>query len=113
MIEIEIPIKTVSEANAREHWAIKAKRAKIQRKDAKAVVGGQLWKGRYKLPLAISFVRIGKSKLDSDNLQGSFKAIRDGVADALGINDGSDLITWDYKQEKGKEYAVRIKVEQL
>ncbi len=113
MIEVEIPIKTISEANAREHWRVKSKRAKIQRRDAKAIVGGQLWKGLYNLPLAISFVRIGKSKLDSDNLQGSFKAIRDGVADALDINDGSDLITWDYQQEKGKEYAIRIKIEQL
>lgn len=113
MIEVTIPLKTVSEANAREHWRIKHKRSKSQRVTAKMIIGEQLWKGRYALPLAISFARIGKKKLDSDNLQGAFKAVRDGVADALSINDGDDRIVWNYTQEVGPSYAVRIKLEQL
>ena len=114
MIDLTLKIKTVSEANTREHWATKAKRAKGQRKMAGMGLSMSLmFEGKHELPLAISFTRVGKKALDSDNLQSSMKAVRDGVADALGINDGSDLIKWDYQQEKGKEYAVRIRIEQL
>jgi len=37
-------------------------------------------------------------------------AVRDGVADAIGIDDGSARIEWKYAQEKGKpkEYAVIV-----
>jgi hypothetical protein len=35
------------------------------------------------------------------------------VADAIGIDDGSALLTWKYNQVKGKpkEYAVKIQIE--
>lgn len=114
MIDLTLKIKTVSEANTKEHWAVKSKRAKEQRKMAGMGLSMSLmFEGKHELPLAISFVRVGKKDLDSDNLQSSMKAIRDGVADALGINDGDKRITWDYQQEKGKEYAVKIRIEQL
>ncbi len=34
-----------------------------------------------------------------------------GVADALGIDDGSPLITWGYSQEISKTYSVTIRIE--
>jgi hypothetical protein len=113
MIDITIPVRVISEANTREHWGLKASRAKKQKNEAILAVKVCTEYRSLKLPLAISFVRYGKRKLDSDNLQGAFKAVRDGVAEALSINDGSDLITWDYKQEAGKDYAIRIIVKQL
>jgi len=115
MIDITIPVRVISEANTREHWALKASRARKQKGEAiKAVKVCTEWR-TLKLPLYIGFVRYGPKALDSDNLQGAFKAIRDGVCDALNINDGSKLITWGYDQEKGKpkEYAIRIIVKQL
>ena len=60
--------------------------------------------------LTITLTRIGIRKLDGDNLQRSFKSTRDGVADALGIDDGSDRIEWKYAQEKGK-YGVKVTIE--
>ena len=51
--------------------------------------------------------------LDTDNLAGGFKAVRDGIADWLGINDGDKAITWNYTQERGqpKQYAARVVIE--
>ena len=41
---------------------------------------------------------------------GAHKAVRDGIADALEVDDGDTRLTWKYAQEKGKpkEYAVRV-----
>ena len=42
----------------------------------------------------------------------SFKAVRDGVADWLGVDDGSSLVDWQYCQRSGgpKVYKVEIEV---
>ncbi len=110
-IEIHMPIRTVSEANVRECWQAKHRRAKGQ----KEAVGLML--NRYRRTLQafagrfhVTLTRIGVRKLDGDNLQRSFKAIRDQVAETIGIDDGSEWIEWKYAQEKGK-YAVKVTVE--
>ena len=59
---------------------------------------------------SILLTRIAPCKLDSDNVQRALSAVRDGVADALGINDGSDRLTWTYEQEKQNAYGVRIEI---
>ncbi|MBE0568400.1 MAG: hypothetical protein IH577_01830 [Deltaproteobacteria bacterium] len=63
---------------------------------------------------AVTLTRIAPRALDTDNLASGLKAIRDGVADALEIDDGSSLIEWRYAQEKGKpgEYAVRVEIQE-
>ena len=50
--------------------------------------------------------------LDDDNLRGALKAIRDGVADWLGVPDNDARVTWRYDQRKGepKKYAVEVDV---
>jgi hypothetical protein len=50
--------------------------------------------------------------LDGDNLQSGFKAVRDGVADWLGVDDGSSLVDWQYCKRSGgpKVYKVEIEV---
>lgn len=61
------------------------------------------------LPVVVTLVRVGPRALDDDNLAFAFKAVRDGVADALGVKDHDPRVSWAYAQEKG-EYAVRIEV---
>ncbi len=60
---------------------------------------------------AVTLTRIGKRKLDSDNLQGGFKAIRDAIAKAFGIDDGSDRWGWRYDQRVEKRYGIEITIE--
>jgi len=63
--------------------------------------------------VAITLTRIAPRALDSDNLASGLKAVRDGVADALGVDDGTSRIEWRYAQERGKpgEYAVRVAIQ--
>lgn len=113
ILNYRLHTKTVSEANTREHWAPKARRKKQHRALAKAVtlsmLGGRDIAGQ---TVAVSLLRIGQKKLDDDNLQSSFKAIRDGICDAVGIDDGDERIQFFYDQEAtGKrEYSVVVSV---
>lgn len=102
VFRVEIPIRAYSLANERVHWTKRAKRAKDHRMAAHMAARA------YRLPVVVILTRIGKRKLDGDNLQGSLKSIRDGVADRLGIDDADSLVRWEYAQEIGKDYAVRI-----
>jgi crossover junction endodeoxyribonuclease RusA len=75
--------------NARVHWAVKSKAAKSYRTlgsyaallaDAKVT-----WDGV--IHAFITFYPPDKRQRDDDNLIASFKSARDGIADALGVDD--------------------------
>ncbi len=54
-----------------------------------------------KAPVTVTFTRYSVGVIDDDNLPACFKAIRDGIADAAGVDDGPNGgITWRYQQEK-------------
>lgn len=113
-IVAEHPMSLPSCANLAEHWRTKAKRAKAHRLAGRIVTLDRA--GSVRLPLTkgqmatITLTRIAARKLDSDNVASAFKAVRDGVADALGVDDGSPRLEWRYAQEKGAP-RVRIEVE--
>lgn len=116
MKEFALPIRIESEANLREHWSVKARRAKAQRATTHFILRPSLScefallaKGG---TLTVTLTRIAPRKLDGDNLQRGFKAVRDQIAACLGVDDGSEAVTWLYAQEKGKprEYAARVTV---
>jgi len=115
-MKILLAIRTESEANLRENWHVKAKRVRMQRQITRVMVGQCRKDWRDDLPgttHVITLTRIAPRPLDTDNLARSFKAIRDGIADTLEIDDGSKRLTWNYGQEKGppKQYAVRIEIQ--
>lgn len=110
MINVNVPIRTKSEANLREHWAAKAKRVKLQRSLARNIVMSKIFQLKKSQQYRITLTRTGPRRLDSDNLAGSFKAIRDGIADALEVDDGSTFLCWEYKQEKGRDFSVTITI---
>jgi hypothetical protein len=64
------------------------------------------------LPATVVLTRVAPRKLDGDNLQSGFKAVRDGVADWLGVDDGNGLVDWQYAQRSAgaKVYKVEIEV---
>ena len=114
MIDVLLPVRTWSEANLRAHWAKRARRARKQREAARLLVRAAR---PALLPksgsIAITLTRIAPRVLDTDNLASGLKAVRDGVADALGVDDGSSRLTWRYEQARGKprEYAVRVEIQ--
>lgn len=108
---LEAPIRVVSEANAHEHWRVRSKRAKGQRGLIKLLLRAKLATPPA-APLVVRLTRIAPRDLDSDNLAGAFKHVRDGVADWLGVDDRSPQIDWRYGQERGptKLYSIRVEI---
>jgi len=121
-MSVTVPIRTVSESNSREHWAKRAKRAKAQRGAVvltlRSVTLGEvrnrwIYEACMLRGLVVTLTRIAPRALDDDNLRGALKAVRDGVADWLGLaSDRDPRITWQYSQERGvpHEYAVRVDI---
>lgn len=110
IIGVRMSMRLVSLTNQREHWAARSKRAKEQR-----AVTAMALRSRVRgveLPLEIAILRIAPRRLDSDNLQSACKHVRDGVADAIGVDDGDERLTWHYGQTTGGPgaYAVYIEV---
>lgn len=103
VINIPLPLKIVSVANLREHWATKANRAKLQRRTTAALLKAHK---PPLLPITVVLTRVAARQLDTDNLASAFKACRDGVADWLGVPDNDPRVTWEYGQRKGKGCAM-------
>lgn len=109
-VAFTLPFVVVSEANRREHWTEGARRAAEQRWAAAAFI--RPWRHRLpRLPAVVTLMRIGPgSLLDDDNLARAFKAVRDGVSDVYGVDDGDRRYTWLYDQEPGARSGVRITI---
>ena len=111
MLSLACPIRIESEANRREHWAARHRRAKAQR----AAIGAALLLAGQppSPPLVVVLTRIGPKLLDTDNLAGGFKAVRDAIAEWLGVDDGpTSRVEWRYEQRRGKrgEYWVEVRI---
>ena len=110
MIEFELPLRTVSESNRREHWARKAGRVSLHRGTARLFA--RSYCADIGVPIIVQMARVAPRELDDDNLRGALKAIRDGIADAFGVKDNDPRIEWRYAQQRGKPkaYAVHVTI---
>lgn len=108
-IDVLVPIKVVSVLNQREHWAARARRAKLHRESTYHAMRAEALFSGTTGPLEITLTRIAPRLLDDDNAIAGLKAARDGIADWLGRDDGDQLLTWRYGQQKGA-YGVRVTV---
>lgn len=113
-MQFTLPIKTVSEANCRDHWAVKMKRVKAQRKATDLAFRSEQNKhgngSTNSYPFHVKMTRVGKRRMDDDNLRSALKATRDQIAKCLGVNDGdTSKVIFDYAQETG-DYAVKVEI---
>jgi hypothetical protein len=113
VVEVDIPCRTVSEANTGGSL-----RGKLARKSkVKAIAADCLpdLKTEFPLPCVVTLTRFGTRKLDSDNLAASLKAVRDVVAKWLSVDDGDEgprgKVRWRYKQAAAWAPFVRVRVE--
>jgi hypothetical protein len=113
-LRVVVPIRTISVANAREHWARTAKRTKSERTAVALLLRPRLrayphgaW-----VPSIVTITRIAPRELDSDNLARSQNAVRDEIAAQLGVDDRDPRVIWRYVQRRGRvrEYAVEITI---
>lgn len=106
----ELPIRTQSEANKREHWSKRHKRLSAHRAVTKIAMRNIETEYMSAPPYVVKMTRIGKKLLDDDNLAGSFKGVRDGVAEAFRLDDGDERFRWIYAQEIGREYKIVVAI---
>lgn len=107
VLRFRIPVKPVSEPNRRDHWAAKRRRVKSQKALAYVAAKEALRGHAVELPLRITLTRIGPA-MDDDNNAASLKATQDGIAAALGIDDG--LIQWNYIQDRPRSPGVEVEI---
>jgi hypothetical protein len=121
MIFRSIALVTRSEMNQRDCWRARHKRLSEHRNvtravlavEAKALIASLVSPPAPSPWFIVTLTRVAPSSgLDDDNLRSALKGVRDGVADALGVDDGSPLIEWHYAQRRGRarQYAVEISI---
>jgi hypothetical protein len=114
VIAVSVPVKIESSLNLREHWRKRALRTAGERQWARLTLK-EYGCSAPTLPIVVTLTRVAPRMLDGDNLQGGFKAVRDGVADWLGLDDNDKRIEWRYAQRRGaaKEYAAEIEIDEV
>jgi hypothetical protein len=114
-VTVDLPIRTVSEANCFESWQKKHGR----HKDQKSIValGINPLRDKIKLPCKIMLTRFAPDFLDPfDNLPMSFKYIVDAVCAIItgnyvaGRADSDKRITIACDQVKSHAYGIRIEI---
>jgi len=131
-----IPLRTPNPLNgSHQHWTVKAQLRKTQRRTTYLVMSGLLSAegvtrvttpreredapgSRFAFRMVSQAVRVTltrvapSSGLDDDGLLASLKSVRDGIADALGVDDRDPRVTWAYDQRRGKpkEWAVEVRI---
>ena len=114
--EVSIPIRTVSELNAREHHMARHRRRQREKRAVYLPVLAALRKHGVAVPCSVMLTRVAPSNgLDQDNLVSSMKATVDAIAAALGVDDRSPQVAWSYDQRRGKprQWAVEVRVVSL
>lgn len=99
MKTIFLPIETISEANARGHFMAKARRAKKQRNAAKLITSARLNGPLLNIELRRLHLPRRRIRDEADNLPAACKSVKDGICDALAIDDRSKAIQWAYSQK--------------
>ena len=112
-MQFEIPIRTVSEMNQREHWKARYRRKKVQQKITQLFLPKKTPTGVHR----ISLTRVAPRAFDPDNLAASFKNIIDTICDWLkpglapGQSDRGLAVTFHQRKGKPKEYKVIVHLE--
>lgn len=116
--EVTAPINLTTGGNSRLHRMVSYKHNKMQSWVIAGLLHGDVpsnFKMTPETRLAVTLTRIaparGRWRMDDDNLESVFKNVRDSVAKHFKLDDGNARWQWNYAQEAGQDYAIRILVE--
>lgn len=106
VFRFRMPLVIESRGNARGHSRWQAKGTKTQRKAGFIIGRAMLTALHDRRPVGAEFivvrlVRVAPYPVDSDNIATCLKPVRDGIADAFGINDRDPRIRYEPDQIKG------------
>lgn len=112
-----IPIRTVPLSNSRPaHWSQRHRHVKAERKATwAAALRAKLEKLKPWETATVTMRRVSRGTLDDDNLPVALKAVRDQLAEHLGLpHDADPRVKWVVEQERRVARAcveVHIRVE--
>lgn len=112
MIELMLPWPPkVLSPNARTHWATKSRAAKAYRHACFVLCRrAELSVPTGRALLSLEFIPPDRRRRDDDNCIAAFKSGRDGVAQALGIDDSRFVTQLEMSSETIKGGAVRVRI---
>lgn len=100
--------------NARGHWSKKSKRAKSYRLTCMLLcLQASLKAPPGRIGLRLEFVPPDRRRRDDDNMLASFKSGRDGIADALKVDDHRFVTILSVAPETTPGGAVRVSIQAL
>jgi hypothetical protein len=108
-MHFDIPVKTVSTLNTREHFRVGQVRKALHRATTRRIVHTL---PKPQLPVIVCLTRHSAGTLDAhDNLPSAMKHVVDEIASWLGIDDADPRVQWRYEQEKCKRGLTWVSVE--
>lgn len=126
----DVPVRTYSESNLREHWTKAHKRHTTQQAFTRYYFMKNV-PDPIQLPCTVTLIRTATRPLDDDNLVSAFKWIRDELSECIipnasktyidrhrrvkklrGRVDSDPRIKWLYSQEKTLLYGFRVIIEE-
>jgi hypothetical protein len=114
VIAVILPLHTINQMNGtHHHWRTVSSRRKRERGTAAMLVRNQLVRNGIKPPAVVTITRLSAGDLDDDGLRSALKSVRDGIADAFGVDDSAKSpLRFEYQQERCKRgaYAVRVEI---
>lgn len=94
--------------NSRLHWAAKERAVRHQRESVRFALAGV---ARLDGATRVRITREAPALLDTDNLAGACKAVRDEVAAWLGVTDApGGPVEWVVQQLRAEGYGVRLEI---
>lgn len=120
-MKLLIPLTLKGGLNAREHPMARHRRVRKERQGVAMAFSGyrvrfelnQLKKANPGGCWLVRLTRFGPTEFDDDNNVGMLKSVRDEVAAALGINDGSKKVEWTCVQAGAENCAVGIHIQAI
>lgn len=111
-----IPVRLTNFANARLHWAARDRIIKKLRTVSAYYALVSTARTTRRLPATVTLTRLypekGRAKaMDSDGVVSAMKPIRDGIADAWGVDDKDGKWKWRYGQRTAQKYGVEVEIE--
>lgn len=110
MIDLPWPPKELS-PNARVHWTKKAKAAKAYRLECFILAkAAGITAPEGKILLTVEFFPPSRRAYDDDNLLARMKSARDGIADALGVDDRRFVTQFSVSETVVKGGLVKVTI---
>lgn len=110
-IVVTVPIRTRNQ-NAREHYAVRAKRVKEERRVTRLCLDARSLRCPFQPPIVVTLTRGSSGRMDSDGVVGACKSIRDEVSAWIGIDDRHDeLVEYRYARARTERGVHWVKIE--